>query len=407
MKKNKLLFILLIISLFISSQIPIQADNDYTKLYIKPESKQVSPGETFNITIYCEPTEPIKSYEFDLDFDYTTLHANSVSKGDIFNNSETWFNAGTIDNSLGYIDNVYSLIMENKTVTNSGSLAIISFTAKEKNDTTILHLNDAGITNELGYINYSVNDGTIIIGSSENPPIDPVEPSNKPPYNPNKPSGINFGFTNITYYFATSTSDPDDDKIEFLFDWDDNTKEIWIGEFDSKEVCSYSHSWKIPGVYEIRVKAKDSLNNQSSWSSPLSVAIENQEENQNNQTENNKPNADFSYKPNNPTNQDIIEFTDLSIDIDGTIIKWLWNFGDGSTSELQNPTHIYQENNPYMITLTIWDNNNSIGVSQKEIIIIEKTEDTTGNGQSETPGFGLILVIFALIMIIVYRNKKL
>jgi len=406
MKKNKFLFTIIIFSVFILSQYQIQADNDYTKLYIKPENKQVSPGETFNISIYCEPIEPIKSFEFDLDFDPSALKANSISKGDIFNNSETWFNAGTIDNSIGYIDNVYSLIMENKTVTNSGSLAIISFTAKEKNDTTILHLNDTGITNELGYLNYTINDGTIIIGSSENSPIDP-EPSNKPPYNPNKPSGINFGFTNITYKFATVTSEPDDDKIEYLFDWDDNTKEIWIGQYNSNEVVSYDHTWKKPGIYEVRVKARDSLNNQSGWSSSLTIAIENQEENQNNQTENNKPNADFTYKPNNPTNQDIIEFTDLSIDTDGTIIKWLWDFGDGSTSELQKPTYKYQKNNSYIITLTIWDNNNSIDVSQKEIIIIEKTVKTDDNGQSETPGFSLIAIIFGLIIILYYRNKKL
>jgi len=289
MKKNKILFAMLIFFLFIFSQYPIQADNDYTKVYVKPENKQVSPGETFNITIYCEPTEPIKSYEFDLDFDPSSLNANSISKGDIFNNSETWFNSGTIDNSIGYIDNVYGLLMENITVTNSGSLAIISFTANELNSTTILHLNDTGITNESSYIHIILNNGTIIIGNSDNPPDDPIEPSNKPPYTPKKPSGINFGFTNITYYFVSATSDPDDDQIEYLYDWNDGTKEIWIGSFNSNEVVSYGHSWKKPGVYEVRVKAKDSLNNQSSWSSPLTVAIENQEENQNNQTENNKP----------------------------------------------------------------------------------------------------------------------
>ena len=65
MKKTKIIIILIMFSIFISFLSPIKADNDYTKIYIKPESKQVSPGETFNITIYCEPAEPIKSYEFD------------------------------------------------------------------------------------------------------------------------------------------------------------------------------------------------------------------------------------------------------------------------------------------------------------------------------------------------------
>jgi len=405
--KKKHAFISILFALILFSFNAIQAQPNITsEIYILPETKTVLPGETFNITIYCEPTQAIKAFEFDLEYDEKLIQANSVYKGDIFQNYSTWFNAGTIDNSIGYIDNIYCLIMENKTVTNSGSLAIISFTAGEINGNTILHLNDTGISNESDYINYIVYDGTIIIGSNDNPPIDPTEPTNKPPFTPNKPSGITYGFTNITYKFATTTSDPENDQIEFLFDWDDDTKEIWIGLYNSNEVVSYDHSWKKPGIYEIRVKAKDNLNNQSDWSSSLTVSIENQDINQNNQTQNNKPKADFMYTPNNPTNQDIIQFSDLSSDTDGIIIKWLWDFGDGATSELQNPTHEYQKNDSYIITLTIWDNNNSIDVTQKEINILEKTEITNDDNQSETPGFELILIIFGLIIILYYRNKK-
>jgi hypothetical protein len=296
--------------------------------------------------------------------------------------------------------------MENKTITNNGSLAIISFTAKEKNDTTILHLNDTGITNELTYITSILNDGTIIIGGNDTP-IDPIEPSNKPPFIPNKPSGITFGYTNITYKFVTKTSDPDNDQIEYLFDWGDNSNEIWIGSYSSNELVSYQHSWKKPGVYEIRVKAKDIFNNQSGWSSPLTVAIENQDEKQNNQTDNIKPIADFEYEPKNPKEKEIIQFKDLSYDSDGKITRWLWDFGDGSISELQNPTHIYEINKSYIITLTVWDNNNSINISQKEIIIIEKIKNTDDNDETETPGFGLIILLLVLLIIIFYNNRKL
>jgi len=405
MNKNKIKITILICTLLILFQYPLQAYDTDSKIYIKPENTQVSQGETFNVTIYCEPIQHIKAFEFDLEYDEKLIQANAIHQGDIFQNYSTWFNAGTIDNSNGYIDNIYCLIMENKTVINPGSLATISFTARTINGTSTLHLNDTGISNETDYIEYTIKDGTIIIGGNDNPPVDPNDPINHPPLTPNKPSGINLGYTNIAYWFISTTSDQDNDQIEYLFDWGDGTKEIWVGSFLSYESISYSHLWEKPGIYEIRVKAKDN-NSQSGWSSPLTVAIENQEETSNNQTANKKPIADFSYSPNNPTTKDIIEFTDLSYDIDGVIIKWLWNFGDGSTSELQNPTHTFQNNNSYIITLTIWDNNNSINVSQKEIKILEDNKKINDNSESETPSIGIVSFFIALLTIIIFIRRK-
>lgn len=31
--------------------------------------------------------------------------------------------------------------------------------------------------------------------------------------------------------------------------------------------------------------------------------------------------------------------------------RWLWDFGDGTTSTLQNPTHTYAESGDYTVTL--------------------------------------------------------
>jgi len=403
MNKNKIT--ILICALLILFQYPLQAYDTSSKIYINPENTQVSQGETFNVTIYCEPIQHIKAFEFDLEYDEKLIQANAIYEGDIFQNYSTWFNAGTIDNSNGYIDNIYCLIMENNTVINPGSLATISFTARAINGTSTLHLNDTGISNETDYIGYTIKDGTILIGGGDNPPVDPNDSINHPPLTPNKPSGINIGYTNITYWFISTTSDQDNDQIEYLFDWDDGTKEIWVGSFLSYESISYSHLWEKPGIYEIRVKAKDN-NSQSGWSSPLAVAIENQEETSNNQTANKKPIADFSYNPNNPITKDIIEFTDLSYDIDGNITKWLWDFGDGSTSELQNLTHTYQNNKSYIITLTIWDNNNSINVSQKEIKILEDNKKINDNSESETPSIGIVSFFIALLTIIIFIRRK-
>lgn len=44
---------------------------------------------------------------------------------------------------------------------------------------------------------------------------------------------------------------------------------------------------------------------------------------------------------------------------DKNISSWLWNFGDGTTSDLQNPSHIYNNNGSYTVSITV-----SNGVSQ-------------------------------------------
>ena len=54
------------------------------------------------------------------------------------------------------------------------------------------------------------------------------------------------------------------------------------------------------------------------------------------------------------TNTLIVDFTDASTS-SNTITSWAWDFGDGSTSTLQNPSHIYSHSGPYHVCLTIYD----------------------------------------------------
>jgi len=45
-----------------------------------------------------------------------------------------------------------------------------------------------------------------------------------------------------------------------------------------------------------------------------------------------------------------------SSDPDGSIVSYLWNFGDGATSTSANPTHTYNAVGQYTVTLTVMDN---------------------------------------------------
>jgi hypothetical protein len=60
-------------------------------------------------------------------------------------------------------------------------------------------------------------------------------------------------------------------------------------------------------------------------------------------------------------------FTDGSVDSDGTITAWAWDFGDDETSTEQHPTHVYEEAGDYTVTLVVTDNSNRTNTTTMEI----------------------------------------
>ena len=63
------------------------------------------------------------------------------------------------------------------------------------------------------------------------------------------------------------------------------------------------------------------------------------------------PIADFSGTPTSGTQPLTVAFTDLSGG--GPSTSWAWDFGDGATSSLQNPSHIYTGAGSYEVSLTV------------------------------------------------------
>ncbi|MDB5222033.1 MAG: hypothetical protein JWN83_700 [Chitinophagaceae bacterium] len=68
----------------------------------------------------------------------------------------------------------------------------------------------------------------------------------------------------------------------------------------------------------------------------------------------NKLNLNFSATPRDVCAYKNVNFTDSSTG--GIPDKWLWDFGDGTTSTQQNPSHPYQDTGYFDITLIVWNN---------------------------------------------------
>lgn len=72
--------------------------------------------------------------------------------------------------------------------------------------------------------------------------------------------------------------------------------------------------------------------------------------------------VNFSASPQSLCVGSAVTFTDLSTSGSGAINSWSWNFGDGNTSSLQNPSHTYSAPGTYNITLTA--SNGTISVAE-------------------------------------------
>jgi PKD repeat protein len=110
------------------------------------------------------------------------------------------------------------------------------------------------------------------------------------------------------------------------------------------------------------------------------------------------PIANFHHSPQSPTTKDKIQFIDESIDLDGKIISWEWDFGDGSpTSKEKNATHRYRNESKYEVTLTITDDEGFIATRSMEIKV---------KGARGMPGFDIFLFFVAVFAIAILLKRR-
>ena len=112
-------------------------------------------------------------------------------------------------------------------------------------------------------------DGTVYIGSSYDMSkgylhaFGKIE-SNSPPEKPTI-TGELYGKAETPLTFMFKTHDPDNNPIRFYIDWGDGTPTDWSCEYASNENTRIEHTWSKEGTYIIRVKARDVVGEESSW----------------------------------------------------------------------------------------------------------------------------------------------
>jgi hypothetical protein len=93
------------------------------------------------------------------------------------------------------------------------------------------------------------------------------------PAKPQTPSGTASGKINTEYIYTSSTTDPDGDKVSYMFDWGDGTFSSWVGPLNSGAIVSAKKTYTTEGSFQIKVVAKDTHGILSVWSDPLSITM--------------------------------------------------------------------------------------------------------------------------------------
>lgn len=85
-----------------------------------------------------------------------------------------------------------------------------------------------------------------------------------------------------------------------------------------------------------------------------------------------------------------VQFTNTSTDSDGTVVSFLWDFGDGNSSNAENPTHTYNETGTYSVRLMVTDNEGLQDDVSLFVSVVAEEEVTRSSGSG---GLGFMLLI--------------
>ena len=93
------------------------------------------------------------------------------------------------------------------------------------------------------------------------------------PLKPGVPEGPTQGKIDTEYTFASSTYDPQDDQLYYIWDWGNGVSSEWMGPYNSGDICEAKYLWSEKGKFGIKVRAKDINGYLSEWSDPLVISM--------------------------------------------------------------------------------------------------------------------------------------
>ncbi|MEJ7767902.1 MAG: PKD domain-containing protein [Chitinophagaceae bacterium] len=144
--------------------------------------------------------------------------------------------------------------------------------------------------------------------------------------------------------FTISQSGCLSDPVNFSDSSNGNGRQVikWLwnfGDGTSSVIKNPSHIYQFPGSYSIAYTSVTDIGCLSDTASKIVSFTE-------------QPQAKFTLDQPACAGRSV-KFTDMSTPLGGGLAKWQWDFGDGTTTDQQNPTHLFKSVGNYKIKLDI------------------------------------------------------
>jgi parallel beta-helix repeat protein len=182
--------------------------------------------------------------------------------------------------------------------------------------------------------------------------------------------------------FDSSGSKDDDGKIDFYrWNFGDGSSEI------IKE--NPTHSYSNQGTYIVTLTVIDNDGSSDSTTAQVDISYR----------EFNPPTVNVLIPSNGKTGKTVSFSSTGTVDPDGDDLSYLWDFGDGTTSTLKNPTHKYKKAGKYLVNLKVSDN--KFSEEKSGVITITKPSE-------ESPGFEIVLFLVGILALSIIKklNRK-
>ncbi len=173
----------------------------------------------------------------------------------------------------------------------------------------------------------------------------------------------------LVHFNATATNTA-------VYTWDFGDGNVGISTVDSID-----HTYTQTGTFYPILILDDGLGCTFSILSPDSIVIDT------------IPTVNFLVNANVFCRLDTVRFTDMTIST-RPIISWLWDFGDGNTSTLQNPAHFYAAPGSYVVTLTVVNSLGCVSTITLPANVSIFLPPTAAFAPSDTIGCDPLFVVF-------------
>lgn len=153
--------------------------------------------------------------------------------------------------------------------------------------------------------------------------------------------------SDLSCSFADGSSDSDGTIVSWAWNFDDGA---------TSTSQNPSHSFAAAGDYTVSLTVTDNDGATATRSSIVSVTSGGV---------NSPPSAAFTDSCTDLS----CAFTDTSSDSDGTVVSWSWNFGDGASSTLRNPSHAYGAAGTYTVSLVVSDDAGASDTASTQVTV--------------------------------------